>query len=361
MKPVFKKNGCNIFIKKDEETGLHAIVAIKELINGMSIGGTRFISYPSEAAAINDAIKLASAMNYKTAVCGLEIGGGKAVIIKPNHIIEDRKKFFQAYGRFINELNGKFITGCDSGVTQEDMQNTASQTPYITGLPKAGYQEDLLIDLTAYGVQKAMNAAALQNYDKESLVGLKIAIQGLGKVGESLARRLVKEGADVIACDIDNAKAKILSDELGITIVEPDEIYQQTCNIFSPCALGGVINKDTIAQLRTQIICGSANNQLESNDFCEELEQLNIKYIPDFVANVGGTIYAAGSYLNDSVEVMYQSINDIIFKRVLNIIHGSKLKQITTLEMAQTLMKVVIERRTLKEKYRQSNSSLIAA
>ncbi len=273
----------------DKLVGLRAIVAIHDTTLGPALGGTRMWPYESEDEAILDALRLSEGMTYKSSVAGLNLGGGKAVIIG-NPATDKSEALFHSFGSFIESLNGKFVTGEDVGITVDDVAVIHRQTPHVVGTPRREHGSGDPSPLTAFGVFRGMQACCRAHFGSEVLAGCRVAIQGLGKVGYSLAKRLNEVGAHVIASELDHQRAAHVAVELGLELVSPDEIYDVACDIFSPCALGAVINDDTLPRLRCQIIAGAANNQLAEDRHGDELAERQILYAPDYVINAGGLI-----------------------------------------------------------------------
>jgi leucine dehydrogenase len=290
------QNANELYIKVEPEVGLIAVVALSQSNFNHGLGGTRCLSYLSLNEAMADAIKLANTMGNKMRFAGLPFSGAKAVLIKPETLI-NREQYFAAYGRFIESLQGRIITGCDSGVSQADMQLVAKYTQYITGLPEAGSsQQDDLAYLTALGIKEAMRAALQVKLAKTDLKGIKIAVQGLGKVGYCLVKMLYEQGAELVVTDIDADKIKQLCQSYPVAVALPDEIHQVQSDIFAPCGLGGTVTPQMLDQVAATIICGAANNPLATFELDEVMVQKNILYVPDFIANVGGAVYAAFQY-----------------------------------------------------------------
>lgn len=330
--------GNELYIKIEAAIQLIAIIAIDKLNQGVAIGGTRCISYDSIQDAITDAIKLSIAMGCKTRFAELPFCGGKVVMVKPKQDV-DKEQYFATYGKFIESLNGRIITGCDSGVSQKDMRIAAEHTKYITGLPESDENHDDLAFLTALGVEEAMRAAIYFKFGHRELKGIKISIQGLGKVGYDLAISLYQQGAKLIVTDIDSHKVSSFCDKYNVKAVLPNEIYQADCDIFAPCGLGGVINKQTIDLLNGKIICGAANNQLSSIDIDKILKERGIIYIPDFVANIGGTVYAAMSYQGFSSMVAKDWLLNNLFNKALKLLNYSKSNDMSTYFAAMSMLK----------------------
>lgn len=301
---------------QDSHSGLKAIVAVHDTTLGPALGGTRMWNYRSETEALKDVMRLAKAMTYKAAAAGLNFGGGKGVIIGDPK--KDKSEvLLRSYGRFIQSLRGRFITAEDVGTTLEDMRVLMSETKYVAGTS---------IDpspFTAYGVYCGIRACLEYVFGDKSVEGVHVAIQGVGKVGGELVRILLENGARVTVTDVDIERVKKAT-SFGAEYVEPGRIYSVQCDVFSPCALGGVINESTVRRLRCSIIAGAANNQLESESIGDRLSNLGILYAPDYIINAGGLIAVAHEYerMNGGGEFSTQRINREIEKI------GERLKEI---------------------------------
>lgn len=276
----------------DEEVGLKAIIAIHDTTLGPALGGTRMWPYETEEDALTDVLRLSEGMTYKASVAGLHLGGGKAVIIG-DPATDKSPALFESYGRFVDSLCGRYLTAEDVGTKVEDMVHVSRATSYVTGLPESHGGSGDPSPLTAFGVYKGMKACLRSVFGSDSLAGRTIAVQGLGKVGYTLAEYLRHEGATVVATDIKQEILERARRELDVEIVDPDDIYGVECDVFAPSALGAVINDATIPQLRAPIIAGSANNQLAEDRHGFELHRRGILYAPDFVINAGGLINVA--------------------------------------------------------------------
>jgi leucine dehydrogenase len=272
------------------EVGLKAIIAIHDTTLGPALGGTRMWRYSSESEAVKDVLRLSRGMTYKAAISGLNLGGGKAVIIGDSRTGKS-EALFRAFGRYIDGLGGRYITAEDVGMTEQDMEWIFSETKYVTGIPKALGGSGNPSPVTAYGVYMGIKAAAKKAYGSDSLEGLRIGIQGAGSVASGLASYLHKEGAVLFISDLFKEKANKVAKSTGASVLDPNEIYTLNLNIFSPCALGGVVNDDTIDHLQCDIIAGGANNILEDEQRHGELiKEMGILYAPDYVINAGGII-----------------------------------------------------------------------
>ncbi len=278
----------DIHLMNDEPSGLQAIIAIHDTALGPAIGGCRYLHYSSEQAAFEDAARLAQGMSYKAALAGLPHGGGKAVIIKPT-IESNRELLFSKMGDFIATLKGRYITALDSGSTLQDMDIMATRTAYVSSSSKIG---DCSL-YTAEGLYQGIKEAFTIRFASNSLKQARIAIQGLGHVGMALAERLHRAGATLIVSDLDPRKTQCAQQRFKAEVVIGEAIYQQACEVFSPCGLGGIINANSIPRLRCAIVAGAANNQLAEDSNEQLLRDRGILYVPDFAINAGGLIYAS--------------------------------------------------------------------
>lgn len=273
----------------DEETGLRAIVAIHSTVLGPALGGCRVWPYESEEAALTDVLRLSRAMTYKNAAMGLDLGGGKAVIIADANV-DKTPELFEAFGRAVDRLGGHYITAQDVGTAPEDMIAIRSQTDHVAGLPATSGDPS---PATAYGVFSGLKAAVKHAFGTDDLEGRTVAVQGLGAVGMSLAERLREAGAELIVTDIAQKRIDQAVNELGARAVASDEIYGVECDVFAPCALGAVVNDDTIGRFKAKVIAGSANNQLAEDRHGDALKERGIVYAPDFIINGGGVTNVA--------------------------------------------------------------------
>lgn len=276
----------------DPETGLRCIIAIHSTRLGPALGGTRFLSYEQEEAALVDVLRLSEAMTYKAACAGLDLGGGKAVILGDPQRLRG-EALLRAYGRMVESLGGRYITACDVGTTPDDLTLVARETRWATGMDEAhGGSGDSGVP-TARGVHLAMRAAAEHRWGSPSLEGRHVAVQGLGKVGRRLVDHLREEGARVTAADLDPGAVDAVADQPGVDVVGVDELLRLEADVLSPNALGAVLDADTIAQLRVGVVCGGANNQLTVADDARRLHEAGILYAPDYLVNAGGLINVA--------------------------------------------------------------------
>jgi leucine dehydrogenase len=275
-----------LVICNDMSAGYRGIIAIHSTTLGPALGGTRFWQYANEEEAIVDALRLARGMTYKNAVAGLNLGGGKSVIIG-NNKTSNREMIFRAHGRFVESLGGRYITAEDVGTSTADMDFVHMETDYVSGL--AGRSGDPS-PVTAHGVFRAIQASAKERWGSDDLTGKSVSIQGCGHVGYYLAKELHESGAKLIVTDIDQERVRSIVNEFGARAVAPDEIYAVTADVFAPCALGGVINDTTVPQLKVAVVSGAANNVLLEERHGTALEKRGILYAPDYVANAGGVI-----------------------------------------------------------------------
>ncbi len=274
----------------DKSTGYRGIIAIHDTTLGPALGGTRFWNYASDEEAIIDALRLARGMTYKNAVAGLNLGGGKSVIIGDNRTT-NREMIFRAHGRFVDSLGGRYVTAEDVGTGTLDMDFVHMETNYVAGLQNASGDPS---PVTARGVFRAMQATAKFRWGSDSLAGKTVAIQGCGNVGYNLARELNAVGARLIVADIDAERVKRVVAETGARAVSVEEILDQDADILAPCALGGGLNDDTIPKLRVELVVGAANNQLLEDRHGDLIEERGITYAPDYVVNAGGVINVYG-------------------------------------------------------------------
>jgi leucine dehydrogenase len=279
-----------VLICSNPEVGLQAIIAVHSTVLGPGLGGTRMYPYKSFDDAMLDVLRLSRGMTYKAAAAGLNLGGGKAVIIgDPKQ--DKSEALFRSFGRYVGSLNGLYITAEDVGTDMEDMELILTETRWVTGVSPAHGGSGDPSPVTAYGVLQGMKAAARWQWDDPSLAGKSVAIQGLGSVGYHLASYLHEEGAKIFGADVDSEAAQKTADDFGVELVPTDDILGVDCDILAPCALGAILNDESIPKLRAKIIAGAANNQLHQEErHGRELDRLGILYAPDFVINAGGLI-----------------------------------------------------------------------
>ncbi len=277
----------------DEESGLKAFIAVHNTVLGPGAGGCRMWPYENEMDALNDALRLSRGMSYKNAMAGLPLGGGKAVIIA-NSKTDKSEELFKAFGRCVQKMEGKYITAEDVGMTTEDMMIIANETDYIAGLPHGDHASGDPSPFTARGVYNGIRAAVKYKLGKDSLEGLTVAVQGVGHVGLYLCENLHRDGVKIIVSDIIQEHLDEAVQKYGATIISPDDILSVECDVLSPCALGAILNDDTIPNLKTTIVAGGANNQLANDSHGVRLMDRGILYAPDYVINAGGIINVSG-------------------------------------------------------------------
>jgi leucine dehydrogenase len=296
----------SLHFAQDPQTGLKAIIAIHNSCLGPALGGCRYLSYDDEQSAIEDALRLAKGMSYKAALAGVAHGGGKAVIIRPAHV-ENRGALFEAFGRFIETLNGHYITAMDSGTSSADMDCIAQHTQHVTSTTAEGDPSPH----TAMGVFAGIRATAMARLGGDNLEGLRVAIQGLGHVGYALAEQLHAAGAELLVSDLDMGRVQLAVEQLGAHPVTSEALLTTPCDILAPCGLGGVLNSETAGQLRCSAVAGAANNQLASSDVADTLQARGILYAPDYVINAGGLIYVALRHRGESLLAITNHLSQI--------------------------------------------------
>ena len=272
----------------DPEVGLKAVVSIHDTTLGPACGGLRIWPYESEREAIMDALRLSRAMTYKAAAADLPLGGGKAVVIADSHT-QKTEALLRSFGRFVDTLGGRYLTTTDVGSTGRDLEYIRQETSHVVGLPASAGGSGDTSTMTGLGIYMGMKACARHVWGSESLAGKKVAVQGFGKVATYVAHHLLKEDARLVVADVYEAATDRARD-MGIPVVGVKEIYDQDCDIFSPCALGGVLNQDSIPRLKCRVIAGGANNQLATDEDGKDLHRRGILYAPDYIINSGGII-----------------------------------------------------------------------
>jgi valine dehydrogenase (NAD+) len=278
----------------DEPTGLRAIIAIYSTALGPGLGGTRFYPYADEQAALDDVLALSRGMAYKAALAGLDLGGGKAVIIG-DPALDKSEALLRAYGRFVQSLNGRYYTACDVGTYSEDMDVVARECQFVTGRTVAhGGAGDSSV-LTAYGVFQGMRAAAEVTWGAPTLHGRTVGIAGVGKVGRHLVRHLLEDGAEVVVTDVsESALGAVTSEHPGVrTAADADALVGEQLDVYAPCALGGALTDEVVERLSAKVVCGAANNQLAHEGIEKQLQDRGVLYAPDYLVNAGGLIQVA--------------------------------------------------------------------
>lgn len=349
MEILEKKIGGHekVLFGQDPAIGYRGIIAIHNTALGPALGGTRLWRYSDDDEALVDALRLSRGMTYKNALAGLPLGGGKSIIFAPEKIA-DREKLFRAHGRFVETLGGSYITAEDVATTMRDMGFVSLETKHVVGLEGRSGDPS---PVTAHGVFRAILASAKYRWGSEDVTGKRVAIQGCGRVGYHLAKALHQAGAKLVVTDIDAERVKILVQEFNTERVAPEEIYGVRADIFAPCALGGVINDQTLPQLKVEIVAGAANNQLLEDRHGEALFERGILYAPDYVANAGGVINVCIGALGWERERVAAKV-DGIYDTLLNIFKLAETEGIPTSRAADQL----VERRLGIESGRETQN-----
>jgi leucine dehydrogenase len=343
MVDIFDKmyfdNHESVVFCSDKVSGLKAIIAIHDTTLGPALGGCRFYPYVSGADALEDVLRLSKGMTYKAAITGLQLGGGKAVIIgDPKQLAS--KDLFTAFGRFVNDLGGKYITAEDVGTNTRFMEWIRAETNHVVGVPDhlGGLGDPS--PYTAHGVFCGIKAAIRKVNGSDGLAGLKIAVEGVGNVGYNLCKELHASGAKLYVSDINTAAAQRAVQDFNATIVKGKEIYGLDVDVYAPCALGATINDETIPQFKCSIIAGAANNQLQEEIHGEKLAQRGILYAPDYVVNAGGLIHVHGEFAQESKEQIAEKIENIYVTSM----HIFALAEKEKVSMAQAANKIAEQR-----------------
>ncbi|MCT4560623.1 MAG: leucine dehydrogenase [Crocinitomicaceae bacterium] len=317
----------------DNATGLKAIIAVHSTVLGPALGGTRMWMYNNEMEALNDVLRLSRGMTYKNSISGLNLGGGKAVIIGDSRSMKS-EAMFRRFGKFVNSLAGKYITAEDVGISPVDMNWVAMETDHVVGLPgKSGDPSPV----TARGVYMGMKAAAKVQFGSDNLAGKKVAVQGVGHVGEYLVASLAKENAEIYITDIHEPTLARVAKEYGAKVVGLDEIYDIDMDIYAPCALGATVNADTLSRLKCSIIAGAANNQLKNEDEQgSEIMKRGLIYAPDYAINAGGVINCYSEVKGLPAEWALTKADEI-YDTILNIIKRSQAENIPTYKIANKM------------------------
>jgi len=327
---------------REESVGLRAIISIHDTTLGPALGGCRLWNYGSEEDALTDVMRLSRGMTYKAAVAGLNLGGGKAVIIGDPKT-DNREELFRAFGRFVESLGGRYITAEDVGTSVSDMEWVRQETSHVTGISRALGGGGDPSPFTAIGTFYGIKACANKVFGSDSLHGLKIVVQGLGHVGAPLVAHLAREGASLIVADIDPQRVEEVSKEYDVKVIGVDEVYDEDADIFAPCALGGVINDETIGRLKVKIIAGAANNQLEDIDkHGMAVHQKGLIYAPDYVINAGGLINVANELQGYHREKALSDVKNI-YRIVDLILNLSKKEDIPTVRASNHIAERRIE------------------
>jgi len=317
----------------DEVASYRGIVVIHSTALGPAVGGTRYWSYKTEDDAVTDALRLAKGMTYKNALAGLPFGGGKSIVMRDGEGA-DREQLFRAHGRMVNSFGGKYVTAEDVGTSPADMEYILKETSYVGGLQGRSGDPS---PHTARGVFRAMQAAAKQKWGSDDLAGKTVAIQGCGHVGYFLAGELARVGAKLIVTDVDRARVQRVVSEYRATPTSPEEVYAAAADVFAPCALGGVLNDQTIPQLNAELVVGGANNQLLEPRHGDLLEQRGILYAPDYAANAGGVINGCCREMLGWDVPRTLAKTDAIYDTLLAIFNIARQERIATYQAADRL------------------------
>ncbi|MFE0505072.1 branched-chain amino acid dehydrogenase [Peribacillus butanolivorans] len=343
---------------QDKQSGLKAIIAIHDTTLGPALGGTRMWTYATEEEAIEDALRLSKGMTYKNAAAGLNLGGGKTVIIGDPRK-DKNEEMFRAFGRYIQGLNGRYITAEDVGTTVEDMDLIHEETDFVTGISPAFGSSGNPSPVTAYGVYRGMKAAAKEAFGTDSLEGKVVAVQGVGNVAYNLCRHLHEEGAKLIVTDINKESVARAVESFGATAVNPDEIYGVQCDIYAPCALGAVINDQTINLIKAKVIAGAANNQLKEPVHGDQIHEKGIVYAPDYVINAGGVINVADELLGYNRERALKKV-ETVYDTIERVIEIAKRDNIPTYKAADRMAEERIERmRNSRSQFLQNEKHIL--
>jgi len=351
MDPVFGQLSFDdheqIVFCNDKDTGLKAIIGIHNSVMGPALGGTRMYNYANEWEALNDVLRLSRGMTFKAAITGLNIGGGKAVIIGDAKT-QKTPELMRKFGEFVHSLSGRYITAEDVGMETADMDIVRDVTPYVTGISESRGGSGNPSPVTAYGVYLGMKAAAKQQFGSDVLSGKKVLVQGIGHVGETLVDYLSKEGAIVTIADINEEKLNEVGTKYNAQIFRGEDLYNADVDIYAPCAMGATLNDNTVYKIKAKVIAGAANNQLaDENVHGAILQERGILYAPDFLINAGGIInvYAELAHY-DKAEIMRKTEN--IYNTTLEIFDFAIANNMTPHHAALTIAQNRINQRKLE-------------
>jgi leucine dehydrogenase len=337
LAPIFGsesfKNHEQVVFCQDEETGLKAIIGIHSTVLGPALGGTRMWQYNNEADAIRDVLRLSRGMTYKASISGLNLGGGKAVIIGDSRQ-HKTDALMRKFGEFVNSLSGRYITAEDVGINTHDMEMVKLSTNHVTGIPESMGGSGDPSPVTAYGVFMGMKASAKYKWGSDDLAGKKVLVQGIGHVGETLVKHLTEAGAHVMINDIHEDRLLEVAEQYKASIVRGNNIFAEDMDIYAPCALGATVNSASIAQMNCSIIAGAANNQLANeHEHGRMVKEAGIVYAPDFLINAGGLINVYSEIARyDRAEALRRTEN--IYDTTLNILTKSDAENISTHQAA---------------------------
>jgi len=346
--PVFGQHSFDnheqVVFCNDKDTGLKAIIGIHNTVLGPALGGTRMWNYENEWEALNDVLRLSRGMTFKSAITGLNLGGGKAVIIGDSKT-QKTPELMRKFGEFVHSLSGRYITAEDVGMTTADMDTVREVTPYVTGISESLGGAGNPSPITAYGVFMGMKAAAKYKFGSDVLEGKSVFVQGIGNVGEALVEHLVDEGANVTISDISQERLEEVRSKYGVSIYGGKDIYSEPMDIYAPCALGATINDDTVQKIKAQVIAGAANNQLAvEQKHGKILQERGIVWAPDFLINAGGIINVYAELEGyDRKEIMRKTEN--IYNTTLEILNNADKNKVTTNTAALNIAQARIDAR----------------
>lgn len=351
--PVFGQVSFNdheqIVFCHDKDTGLKAIIGIHNTVLGPALGGTRMWKYNNEWEALNDVLRLSRGMTYKSAISGLNLGGGKAVIIGDSRT-DKTPEMIAKFGEFVHSLSGKYITAEDVGTTTPDMDLIREITPHVTGISESKGGSGNPSPVTGFGVFMGLKAANNFAFGSDSLQGKKVMVQGIGHVGETLVSYLVKEGAIVQIADINEEKLQEVASKYGATIYRGNDLYEEEVDIYAPCALGATINDETVHKIKAKVIAGAANNQLANeNVHGQILKDRGIVYAPDFLINAGGIINVYGEIVGYGKEEALKRTENI-YNTTLQTLNFAKENDITTHQAAFSVAQQRIDAKKAERK-----------
>ena len=338
FKEMSKWGHEQILFTREEAVGYYGIIAIHDTTLGPALGGCRLWNYDSEEEALTDVLRLSMGMTYKAAVAGLNLGGGKSVIVGDPDL-QRREMIFRAHGRAVETLKGRYITAEDVGTSVEDMDFVHMETEHVVGI--AGRSGDPS-PVTAYGTYRGMKACALEKYGDDSLKGKVVAVQGCGHVGYYLCENLAAEGAKLVVTDIHKEKVERCVEDFGAEAVKADDIYGVDADIFAPCALGAIINSDTIPKLRVDIIAGAANNQLATSEDAKAVQEADILYAPDYVINAGGLINVYSELADWTTDRSKRKAGEI-YQTLIAVFELAREEKLTTADAADRIAERRIE------------------
>ena len=339
--PAFDDHERVVFCS-DSASGLQAIIAIHSTALGPAAGGCRLWSYASDDAALTDVLRLSQGMSYKNAMAGLKFGGGKAVIIKTPEF-EGSDTLYERFGEFVDQLNGDYVTAEDVGMSVEIMQTIGRSTKYVSGLPRKGGQAGGdPSPKTSWGIFRGIEAAVRFKLGRDSVDGLTVAVQGAGHVGYYLSKYLAASGAKLVVADIDEARSQRVCNEFGATSASLDDILFQDVDVVAPCALGAILTEQSIPRLKTTIVAGGANNQLEGDADGQRLFDAGILYAPDYVINGGGIINVSSEYYGDVADDEVMALVDAIGPRLTGIFEEAEEAGLPTNQVADTQARKII-------------------